>query len=107
MIVCKYLKHCFLLLFEINNNLIKLDFFIILMQKSYKLGVGVQSYTVEFTAVNRQSDWLKISLVYEKSDKRAVIYDSNSLKRASIFIQNVAIENMSQTIGLTGIVNKK
>ena len=37
------------------------------LQKSYQLAVGAQSYTLEFTAANRQFGWLEISLVYDKS----------------------------------------
>ena len=37
------------------------------LQKSYQLAVGAQSYSLEFTAANRQFGWLEISLVYDKS----------------------------------------
>ena len=44
-----------------------MDFKKATLQKSYQLAVGAQSYTLEFTAANRQFGWLEISLVYDKS----------------------------------------
>ena len=38
-------------------------------QKSFELGVGVQNYSVDLMAANRQFDWLEILLVYNKSGK--------------------------------------
>ena len=53
------------------------------LQKSYELAVGAHSYTVDFTAANRQFDWLGISLVYVKSNKHQTVYDRYSAKMAS------------------------
>lgn len=41
----------------------------ILLQKSYKMVVNSESFTVDFVFLNRQFGWLKISIVYDKSDK--------------------------------------
>ena len=42
------------------------------LEKLYKLVIGAQFYTVEFTAANRQVDWLKVSLVYDKSNQQKI-----------------------------------
>ena len=65
------------------------------VQKSYKLAVGAQSYTVEFTAANKQFDWLEISLVYVKSDQHKTTHNSYNAEVASKNKQNVQIENTS------------
>ena len=38
-------------------------------QKLLELGVGVQNYSVDLMAANRQFNWLEILLVYKKSGK--------------------------------------
>ena len=48
------------------------------LQKLYELAVGTQSYTIEFTARNRQLDWLEISLVYDKSNQHKMVCDNYS-----------------------------
>lgn len=40
------------------------------LQQSQELAVGLQSFTIDFVAANRQFDWIEISLVYDKSDKQ-------------------------------------
>lgn len=40
----------------------------------------MQGYTVEFTAANRQFDLLKISLVFDRSDKHLTIYNSYNVQ---------------------------
>ena len=55
-------------------------------QKLHKLGVGVQTCTVEFAAANSQFDWLEISLVYYKINRHAAVYDTYNLERASTSI---------------------
>lgn len=39
------------------------------LQKFYKLSVCTQTYTIKFTAVILQLNWIEISLVYDKSHK--------------------------------------
>ena len=46
-----------------------------LLQNSYELVIGVQSFTVDLAVAKRRFDWLEISLVYNKSEKRTTIYD--------------------------------
>ena len=38
--------------------------------------MGPEEFTVDFKGCKRQSDWLEISLVYDKSDKHLTIYNS-------------------------------
>ena len=45
-------------------------------QKTYELQAGSQEFTVDFKGCDRQFEWLKISLLYDKSDKHLTIYDS-------------------------------
>ena len=51
----------------ISKKVFRMGFKKATLQKSYQLAVGAQSYTLEFTAANRQFGWLEISLVYDKS----------------------------------------
>ena len=44
--------------------------------KTYEMSVGSDSINVEFFWANRQSDRLEISLVYNKSNKHTMIYES-------------------------------
>ena len=46
-------------------------------EKNYEIqSVASSYYKVEFTRANRQFDYLKISLVYDKSDAHKIIYNS-------------------------------
>lgn len=65
--------------------------------KNHIIFLEVQSYTAEFVAANIQLDWLKISSVYDKSNKHTTICDSNNLECECTFIQNVSIESASNT----------
>ena len=47
-----------------------------LYQKTYEMQETSEDFTIDFLGCNRQSDWLQISLVYDKSDKYLTIYDS-------------------------------
>ena len=41
--------------------------------KMYELQTGTQDFSVDFIGVNRQFDWIEISLVFDKSDKNLTI----------------------------------
>lgn len=62
-----------------------------LLQKFYELPMGAQGYTVEFTAANRQFDWLEMSLGFDKSDKHSMIYDSCTAEGAPTPAQSILI----------------
>ena len=51
--------------------------------------------------MQRQFDWLEISIVYDKSFQHATIYDSYDLELASKIIKTIKFENTSTTYSLT------
>ena len=46
------------------------------LQKIYEIHTGQDSIDVDILGANRQFDWIELSLVYDKSDKHTMIYDS-------------------------------
>ena len=60
------------------------------------------SLNVNFRGLNKQIEWLEISLVYDKSDQHQTMYDSYDVELAAKFIQALTLENASTTYGLTG-----
>ena len=56
-------------------------------QKTYELQAGSQEFTVDFKGCDRQFDWLKISLLYDKSGKHLTIYDSYNVECAARMIK--------------------
>ena len=70
-------------------------------QKIYQLQVGSQEFDVNFKRCGRQIDWLKFSLVYDKSDKHTTIYDCHNAKCAARMIQNVELSNISDAYNTT------
>ena len=66
-----------------------------LLQKSYELLAGVQSYTVAFTSANRWFTWFELSLVYDKSDKHSTVYNSYNSEVVSTIIKCASIENIA------------
>ena len=62
-----------------------------LLQKSYELFVGMQTYTVKFTVANRQFECLETSLVY----------DSCNAEVASTSKLNMSIEDITNMCSIT------
>ena len=62
-----------------------------LLQKSYELFVGMQTYTVKFTVANRQFECRETSLVY----------DSCNAEVASTSILNMSIEDITNMCSIT------
>ena len=52
--------------------------------------------------MQRQFDWLEISIVYDKSFQHTTIYDSYDLELASNLIKTIKFENTSTIYSLTG-----
>ena len=52
--------------------------------------------------MQRQFDWLEISIVYDKSYQHSTIYDSYDLELAAKLISSIKFENTSTTYSLTG-----
>ena len=71
-------------------------------QQLFEINTGTQTYTCTFKGVQRQFDWLEISIVYDKSFQHATIYDSYDLEIASKLIKTIKFENVSTTYSLTG-----
>ena len=71
-------------------------------QQSFKINVGTQSSKVNFRGLNKQIKWLKISLVFDKSDQHQTAYDSYDVELAAKYMQLLALENASTTYSLTG-----
>ena len=70
-------------------------------QKTYKLQVGSQEFTVDFKGCKKQFYWLKISLVYDKRDKHLTIYDSYKAECAVKMIKSIELANISDTYNAT------
>ena len=68
-------------------------------QQSFELNTGAQSLKINFQGTYRQSDWLEVSLVYDKSNQHQTVYDSYDLELASRFVQMLTIENASSQSG--------
>ena len=62
----------------------------------------MQSIKINFKGLNRQIEWLEISLVYNKSDQYLAIHDSYDAELAAKFIEKITLENVQKTYSLTG-----
>ena len=71
-------------------------------QQSFEINVGTQSLKVNFRGLNKQIEWLEISLVFDKSDQHQTVYDSYDVELAAKYVQLLALENASTTYSLTG-----
>ena len=56
------------------------------------MAIDVQSYTVGIDAAKRQFDWLKISLVYDKSNQHNFMYDSYNDELADVVLGKVKVK---------------
>ena len=56
-------------------------------QKTYELQAALQEFTVDFKGCDRQFDWLKISLLYNKSDKHLTLYNSYNAECAARMVK--------------------
>ena len=71
------------------------------LQKTYEINVGQDSIDTDFLGANRQFDWLEISLVYDKSDKDTIIYDSYNHELATKQIKTLKLSNFTEIYSLT------
>ena len=71
-------------------------------QQVFEVNTGTQDFTCTFKGVQRQFDWLEISIVYDKSYQHTTIYDSYDLELAAKLIKSIKFENTSRTYSLTG-----
>ena len=52
-------------------------------QQSFETNTGTQSLKVNFCGLNKQIEWLEISLVFDKSDQHQTVYDSYDVELAA------------------------
>ena len=71
-------------------------------QQSFEINTGTQSLNVNFRGLNNKTEWLELSLVYDKSDQHQTIYDNYDVELAAK--QALTLENASTTYSLTGQV---
>lgn len=74
-------------------------------QKNYEKQIGSQEFTVDFKESDRQFDWLEVSLVYDKSDKHLIIYDSYNGECVVQKIESVELANISKAYSVTNTIN--
>ena len=67
-------------------------------QQSFEINVLTQSLKVNFRGLNKQIEWLEISLVFDKSDQHQTVYDSYDVELAAKYVQLLALENASTTL---------
>ena len=71
-------------------------------QQEFEVATGTQNFTCLFQGAQRQIDWVKISIVYDKSYHHETIYDSYDVELATKIIKSIKFENASSTCSLTG-----
>ena len=67
-------------------------------QQLFEINKGIQSLTVTFKGAQRQSEWLEIYLVYNKSCQHLTICDSHDIELATKLIQSIKLEIHPQHI---------
>ena len=71
-------------------------------QQTFEVAAGAQTVSVDFQGASRDINWLKISLIYDKSVNHETVYDSYGLELAARFIESVKFVNASKAYSLTG-----
>ena len=71
-------------------------------QPSFEINIGTQSLKDNFRGLNKQIEWLEISLVFDKNDQHQIVYNSYDVELAAKYVQLLALENASTTHSLTG-----
>ena len=71
------------------------------LQKTYEINVGAGSIETDFLGSNIQFGWLQFSLVYDKSDQHATIYDSYNHELAAKTIKSIKLSNFTEIYSLT------
>ena len=71
------------------------------LQKTYEVSTRQDSTDIDFLGANRQFDWIELSLVYNKSDKHTMIYDSYNHELAAKQIKSARLSNFTEIYSLT------
>ena len=74
-----------------------------LTRETYEINKGADSLNVEFLMANRQFDWIEISIVLDKSDKYATIFDSYNRELAAQEIKTLKLSNFTEIYSLTNV----
>ena len=85
----------------ISKTILRMDAQKTPIQKTYEIQKGSDSLNVEFLGTNRQFDWIEISIVPDKSDKYATIYDSYNKEMAAQLIKTLGLNNFTELYSLT------
>ena len=59
-------------------------------QQSFEINVGTQSLKVNFRGLKKQTEWLEIYLVFDKSDQHQTVYESYDVELAAKYVQLLA-----------------
>ena len=73
-----------------------------LYQQSFELNVGTSNLKINLYGANAQFEFLKVLLVYDKSNQYQTFYDSYDIELAAREIKSLTIENASSTNSSTG-----
>ena len=76
-----------------------------LTRETYEINKGADSLNVEFLMANRQFDWIEISIVLDKSDKYATIFDSYNRELAAQDIKTFKLSNFTEIYSLANEKN--
>ena len=71
------------------------------IQKTYEIDVGADKIEIDIFESNRQFDWLEYSLVYDKNEQHATIYDSYNLELAAKTKKSIRLSNFTDIYSLT------
>ena len=55
-------------------------------QQSFEINVGTQSLNINFRGLNKQIEWLEISLVFDKSGQPQAVYHSYDVELAAKYV---------------------
>ena len=66
-------------------------------KQSLERNTGTKSLKVNFFGLNKQIEWLKISLVFDKSDQHQTVYHSYDVELVAKYVQLLALQNASPT----------
>ena len=55
-------------------------------QQTFEINVGTQSLNINFRGLNKQIEWLEISLVFDKSGQPQAVYDSYDVELAAKYV---------------------
>ena len=74
-----------------------------LTRETCEINKGADYLNVEFLVANRQFDWIEISIVPDKSDKHATIFDSYNRELAAQEIKTLKLSNFTEIYSLTNV----